>query len=146
MSFEFRNSFDIMPSILCFTLFNVRICLFIHYNQSLKLLLTDWLITWQPNKCWIRGNKGKHILLHIINKEKIAKKPRILFACQRKNISSANTRRSQCWLFSYKLKLPMNLLLSLRQRRAWKGFPNFMRFILAVSSIQCLSFVILFIY
>ena len=40
----------------------------------------------------------------------------------------------------------MDLLLSLRQRRAWNGFPNFMRFILAVSSIQCLSFAILFNY
>ena len=43
-------------------------------------LLTDWLNDMATlNKCWIRGNKGKHILLHIINKEKIAKKPRILF-------------------------------------------------------------------
>ena len=40
----------------------------------------------------------------------------------------------------------MDLLLSLRQRRAWNGFPNFMRFILVVSSIQCLSFAILFNY
>ena len=40
----------------------------------------------------------------------------------------------------------MDLLLSLRQRRAWDGFLNFMRFILAVSSIQCLSFAILFNY
>ena len=40
----------------------------------------------------------------------------------------------------------MDLLLSLRQRRAWEGFLNFMRFILAVSSIQCLSFAILFNY
>ena len=40
----------------------------------------------------------------------------------------------------------MDLLLSLRQSRDWKGFPNFMRFILAVSSIQCLSFAILFNY
>ena len=40
----------------------------------------------------------------------------------------------------------MDLLLSLRQRRAWNGFPNFMRFILAVSSIQCLGFAILFNY
>ena len=37
----------------------------------------------------------------------------------------------------------MDLLLPLRQIRAWKGFPNIMRFILAVSSIQCLSFAIL---
>ena len=38
-------------------------------------LLTDWLNDMATfNKCWIRGNKGKHILLHIINKEKIAKK------------------------------------------------------------------------
>ena len=40
----------------------------------------------------------------------------------------------------------MDLLLPLRQIRAWKGFPNFMRFILAVSSIQCLSFAILVNY
>ena len=40
----------------------------------------------------------------------------------------------------------MDLLLSLRQRRPWEGFPNFMRFIVAVSSIQCLSFAILFNY
>ena len=40
----------------------------------------------------------------------------------------------------------MDLLLSLRQSRAWEGFPNFMQFILAVSSIQCLSFAILFNY
>ena len=42
-------------------------------------------MTWQPNKYWIRENKGKQILLHIINKKKIAKKPEllatILFAC-----------------------------------------------------------------
>ena len=40
----------------------------------------------------------------------------------------------------------MDLLFSLRQRRAWNGFPNFMWFILALSSIQCLSFAILFNY
>ena len=42
----------------------------------------------------------------------------------------------------------MNLLLSLRQRRAWEGFPNYliMRFIFAVSFIQCLSFAVLFNY
>ena len=58
----------------CFILFKARI---IH---SIMQLLTDWLNDMATlNKCWIRGNKGKHILLHIINKEKIAKKPRILF-------------------------------------------------------------------
>ena len=40
----------------------------------------------------------------------------------------------------------MDLLLSLRQKRPWEGFPNFMRFIVAVSFIQCLSFAILFNY
>ena len=40
----------------------------------------------------------------------------------------------------------MDLLLSLRQRRPWEGFPNVMRFIVAVSFIQCLSFAILFNY
>ena len=50
----------------CFILFKARI---IH---SIMQLLTDWLNDMATlNKCWIRGN---NILLHIINKEKIAKK------------------------------------------------------------------------
>ena len=44
------------------------------------------------NKCRIRGN---NILLHIINKEKIAKKPRILFeSLQRFNLKKETKQKT----------------------------------------------------
>ena len=78
MSFEFWNSFDIMPSISTHVLFYLMQEFAYSFNHAAANRLTDHDMA-TLNKCWIRGNKGKHILLHIINKEKIAKKPRILF-------------------------------------------------------------------
>ena len=69
--------FDIMPSISTHVLFYLMQEFAYSFNHAAANRLTEWHGNF--NKRWIRGNKGKHILLHIINKEKIAKKPRILF-------------------------------------------------------------------
>ena len=72
MSLEFWNSFDIMPSISTHVLFYLMQEFAYSFNHAAANRLTEWHGNF--NKRWIRGNKGKHILLHIINKEKIAKK------------------------------------------------------------------------
>ena len=64
--------FDIMPSISTHVLFYLMQEFAYSFNHAAANRLTEWHSNF--NKCWIRGNKGKHILLHIINKEKIAKK------------------------------------------------------------------------
>ena len=110
-----------MPSISTHVLFYLMQEFAYSFNHAAANRLTEWHGNF--NKRWIRGNKGKHILLHIINKEKIAKKnknsawifikiqlkkkninnsnnKRILFALQRENISWANTGRSKCRLLS----------------------------------------------
>ena len=66
-----------MPSISTHVLFYLMQEFAYSFNHAAANRLTEW--HGNLDKCWIRGNKGKHILLHIINKEKIAKKPRILF-------------------------------------------------------------------
>ena len=67
-----------MPSISTHVLFYLMQEFAYSFNHAAANRLTDHDMA-TLNKCWIRGNKGKHIPLHIINKEKIAKKPRILF-------------------------------------------------------------------
>ena len=66
-----------MPSISTHVLFYLMQEFAYSFNHAAANRLTEW--HGNLDKWWIRGNKGKHILLHIINKEKIAKKPRILF-------------------------------------------------------------------
>ena len=67
MSFEFWNSFDIMPSISTHVLFYLMQEFAYSFNHAAANRLTEWHGNF--NKCWIRGNKGKHILLHIIKKQ-----------------------------------------------------------------------------
>ena len=94
-----------MPSISTHVLFYLMQEFAYSFNHAAANRLTEWHGNF--NKRWIRGNKGKHILLHIINKEKIAKKNKnsawIFIKIQlKKKTSTTATTKEFCLHFNGK--------------------------------------------